>query len=122
MPATITSSGTFTDLVGLGVIPAQGTSPDTTKAFPPGGSGRPPQGARGNEPDIQSYNLTALQTRDGVIYDELRQFIQLVQVAYSLTFWQAASLIHTLLKALLNSNRTEVTLGDAVSANRLFTP
>ena len=120
MPATITATGTFTDLIGLGVIAPQGTYPAAT-GFPPGGLNRPPQGARGNEPDIQDYNLDALKTMDGVTLDELRQFIQLIATAYGLNYWQGASLVQTLLRAHMQTDRTTTMLGDTFGP-RLYVP
>lgn len=117
MPATITATGTFTDLIGLGVIPNPALAHVGTA---PGGGYSP--NTRGNEPDVENINFDALKTRDGVIFDELRQFIQLVQVAYGLNFWPAASLVQTFLRAYMQTMRTGATLGDAVSPNRLYVP
>jgi hypothetical protein len=117
MPATITFTGTFTDLIGLGVI-ADPTIPDAT--FPPGGAYSP--NTQGNEADVQSINLDALKQKDGNGFDELRQFIQLVATAYKLNYWSAANLVYIFMKAHMPTKRDQIMLGDAVVNDRLYIP
>lgn len=117
MPATISSTGTFTDLIGLGVIP------DPTVARPstaPGGGYSP--NTQGNESDLQNINLDRLKTKDGNGYDELRQFIQLVATAYGLNYWAAANMIFMFIRAHMQTKRDMTMLGDAVVSDRLYIP
>jgi hypothetical protein len=101
MPATISSSGTFTNL---------STVLDAARS-----------NAIGNEPRLEGakdlfagglgINLEVLKTMEGVQLDELRQFIQLVANAYGLLFWPAAHLVYILLKAYIQT-KSDTVLGD----------
>ncbi len=111
MPATLTSTGTFTDLSGVISTARRSTAP---------GGGYSSKD-RGNEPDIENWNLDSLKTLDGVRLSELDQFVTLVAQAYNLHFWQAATLVQVFMRALMQSFRTTTTLGDEYNS-RLFIP
>src|SRR5947207_3299389 len=100
MAATISSTGTFSTITGL----------DVTKS-----------NATGNHPNAIGLNFESLKNAEGVQFDELRQFIQLVATAYGLSFWPAAGLVSFFLRALFASG--ELTLADSSDGKtRLFTP
>ena len=91
MAATISSSGTWTALPGLVAMDA-----------------------RANVPSFNKLDLEDLKSRDGVVQDELRQFVQLAADAYGVNFWVAAGVVEILLKALMNS--------DAAAGLSTYTP
>lgn len=78
------------------------------------------EGAKGAAPGGSGLNFEALKGRDGLQFDELRQFIQLVATNLGLHYWAAASLVQMLLNAHMESHRTGTLLGDGATANRTF--
>jgi hypothetical protein len=117
MAATISASGTWTDL---------GNVFDATKSKEVGNEprlhGPDAIGSTGPQAGGLGINLQDLKTVDGVIFPEFKQFIQLVATQYGLYFWQAAVLIEITLKALLFTQRSGGgSVGDE-TGNRVYTP
>lgn len=99
MPAAITSAGTWTLITGL-------TTTGMSSKF-------------ANNPRAEGLNFEGLKTADGVILDEIRQFIQLAADAYGISHWAAADLISVLMRAY-RSSATPRQLGGA-TGGALFT-
>ncbi len=110
MPATISSTGTFTDL---------STVLDATRSKAIGNEPRL-EGAKGTAPGGLGIDLSSLKTAEGVEFSELKQFITLVAVAYGLLYWQAVALVDVFLRAL-KQTKSDTVLGDEFGS-RLFIP
>ena len=104
MAATISATGNWSTITGLSL----------------GLSGQ--AGSTGmNRPMALGLNFESLKTADGVIFDELRQFIQLAATYYGLSYWAAADLVEILMRAH-RENATPMQLGDALNSPRLYAP
>ena len=110
MAATITSTGTFTDL---------STVLDATRSKVIGNEPRL-EGEKGTAPGGLGVNFEVLKTAEGVDLPELGQFITLVAQAYSLLYWQAAALVAILLRGHM-ATKSDTVLGDA-NGSRVYTP
>lgn len=110
MPAEITATGTFTNL---------STVVDATRSKMIGNEPRL-EGAKGSAPGGLGMNLEVLKTMEGVELPELNQFIDLVATAYDLLHWQAAALIHILMRAKM-ATKSDTVLGDT-NGTRLYIP
>jgi len=109
MPITIT--GTWTDLSSVF---------DAAKSKEVGNEPRIHGADSGVGPGGTGINLEVLKTRDGVELPELTAFIQAFSTANGLFYWQGFVLLEQVMKAMHGNQRTEVLLGDALSANRLL--
>lgn len=117
MAATISATGTWTDL---------GNVFDATKSKEVGNEprlhGADATGSTGPQAGGLGINFQDLKTIDGVIFPELKDFIQLVANNYSLYFWQAAVLVELTLKAILFTQRSGGgSLGDE-TGTRVYIP
>ena len=110
MPATISATGTFTDL---------STVLDATRSKAIGNEPRL-EGALGTAPGGLGINLEVLKTAEGLEFNELVQFIDLLAVQYGLLHWQAAHLLHILLGAHMRT-KSDTVLGDS-RGSRLYVP
>ena len=108
MAATISATGTFTALPGVF---------DAARSNLIGNEPRL-EGEKGQAPGGLGLNLDVLKTMEGVEFSELKQFVQLVQVAYGLNFWSAALLVQYLVRALFMT-KSDTVLGDE-GGSRLF--
>ena len=80
------------------------------------------EGEKGSAPGGLGINLEVLKTPDGVKFDELRQFIELVAAAYGLLYWPAALLVYEFVKTEVQGHRTDTLLGDSATSPRLYIP
>lgn len=110
MPATIAATGTWTSLSGV---------LDATRSKMIGNEPRL-EGEKGSAPGGLGTNFDILKTAEGIEFNELDQFIDLVAQQYGLLHWQAASLVHIFLKAHL-ATKSDTVLGDS-RGSRLYTP
>lgn len=110
MPATISATGTWTNL---------STAFDPTRSKAIGNEPRL-EGEKGTAPGGTGLNLEVLKTMEGVEFNELNQFVELVAVQYGLLFWQAALLVQFMVRALM-ATKSDTVLGDS-NGSRLFVP
>lgn len=110
MPATISATGTWTNL---------STVFDATRSKAIGNEPRL-EGEKGPAPGGLGLNLEVLKTMEGVDFPELVQFIDLVATQYSLLHWQAALLVQYLMRAHM-ATKSDTVLGDS-NGSRLFVP
>ena len=110
MSATISATGTFTDL---------STVVDATRSKMIGNEPRL-EGEKGTAPGGLGMNLEVLKTAEGVELPELNQFIDLVAQAYSLLHWQAAALVAILMRAKM-ATKSDTVLGDP-NGYRIYIP
>lgn len=110
MPATITGTGTWTDLTGVF---------DTTRSNATGNEMRL-EGVKGVAPGGLGANFEVLKTMEGVDFPELVQFIDVVAAQYGLLHWPAADFLYQMLKAHVQT-KSDTVLGDS-TGRRTFTP
>ena len=110
MPATISATGTWTDL---------STVFDATRSKVIGNEPRL-EGAKGDAPGGLGINFEVLKTMEGIAFNELDQFIDLIAVQFSLMHWQAAALLAFFMRAHM-ATRSDIVLGDS-HGSRLYTP
>lgn len=111
MPATITSTGTWTNL---------STVLNAARSNAIGNEPRL-EGEKGPAPGGLGINFEVLKTREGVEFPELEQFIQLVATQYGLLYWPAVALVDFLFRAL-KQIKSDTVLGDYSSPDRLYVP
>lgn len=112
MPATITYTGTWTDLSSVFNAARSNMIGNEPRL----------EGPKGSAPGGEGINLEILKYRDGVKLDELRQFIELFAQQYGLLYWPAALAIYLLVKTEVQGHRTSTLLGDSAVENRLYIP
>lgn len=105
MSATISSTGTFTDLSSV------------LNAARSNLIGNEPrlEGEKGVAPGGLGINLETLKTAEGIELPELTQFINIVAAATGLLYWPAAHLVYIALKGHINS-KSDTPLGDSNGA------
>lgn len=110
MAATITATGTWTNL---------STVFDPTRSKMIGNEPRL-EGEKGSAPGGLGINLEVLKTMEGVEFNELDQFIDLIATQYGLLHWQAALFLQYMVRAHMQT-KSDTVLGDT-HGSRLFVP